>query len=391
MELGILKLIAGLPADRFEHRFCVTRGYDAEFVAAYGLSNIVDVAAGSRRNWQFPFFRLRQIFRKHQPHIVHTRNWGALEGVPAARAAGIPVVIHSEHGYEVDTLRGIPARQKLFRRLAYAMTDAICAVTDELREFHARQASIRPDSIRVVYNGVDTERFAPDAEIRARVRRELRLRESSVVLGSVGRMVPIKDYGTLLRAADRLVGEGIDISVLLVGDGPELASLKQHVAKTAKLENRVLFPGAADCVPRFLRAMDIFVLPSRGEGMSNTLLEAMACGLPCAATRVGGNPEVLASPECGFLFQPADVESLVDALRLWATNAHARQRVAAAARERILAQFSLESMIARYQALYLNAAAKKKVIPDDDAMSEREAEFASRHGQFMVHSSERKE
>jgi len=361
MEFGILKLIAGLGAGPFEHRFCVTRKFDPDFVRAYGLGSMLDVAAGSGAGLQFPLFRLRRIFRCYRPHIVHTRNWGALEAVPAARLAGVPVVIHSEHGYEVDTLAGLPMRQRLFRKMAYGMADAVCAVSRELRDFHARQAWIAPDRIRVIYNGVDTDRFAPNLLVRERVRAELGVSPGSLLIGSVGRLVPIKDYATLLRAAASLRSQNVDLQLLLVGSGPELVPLQQLVAATDSLRGRVHFAGASNRVAELLQAMDVFVLPSQGEGMSNTLLEAMASALPVVATEVGGNPEVIGEPQAGLLFKPADVARLAELLTVLAGNSESRQTLGSAARHRVLTQFSLKAMISQYRELYSGAAHRRGV------------------------------
>jgi len=133
-EMGILKLIAGL-GEGFEHRICTTRGFDADFVRSSFSEGKVYVAGSSDLKLQFPLFRLGRIMRQYRPHIVHARNWGAIEAVAAAKLAGVPVVIHSEHGYEVDMFAGLPMRRRLFRRAAYAVADAIFAVTRELRDF----------------------------------------------------------------------------------------------------------------------------------------------------------------------------------------------------------------------------------------------------------------
>jgi sugar transferase (PEP-CTERM/EpsH1 system associated) len=361
MEFGILKLMAGLGAEKFEHRFCTTRKFDEDFVRAYGLERMLDVAAGSGKGLQFPLFRLKKIFQHYRPHIVHTRNWGALEAVPAARLAGVPVVIHSEHGYEVDNLRGLPMRQRLFRKMAYGMTDVVFAVTRELRDYHARQSWTDPERLRVVYNGVDTDRFAPNAEARARVRRDLGIAETTCLIGSVGRMVPIKDYGTLLRAADQLLTRGADLAVLLVGSGPELDSLQRQAGAIDSLRGRIRFLGASDQVPDVLNAMDVFVLPSLGEGMSNTILEAMASGLPVVVTDVGGNPEVVGERNSGLLFQPGDAAALAQALDILITNPEGRRVWGSLARERAVTKFSLRSMMEQYKELYLNAAKQRGV------------------------------
>lgn len=361
MEFGILKLVAGLGSEKFEHRFCTTRKYDDDFVSAYGLNGILDVAAGSGEGLQFPLFRLKKIFQRYRPHIVHTRNWGALEAVPAARLAGVPVVIHSEHGYEVDNLTGLPMRQRLFRKIAYGMADVIFTVTRELRDYHARQSWTAPDKIRVLYNGVDTKRFSPNLQARTRIRKELGITESTCVIGSVGRMVPIKDYGTLLRAADQLISRSGDLLVLLVGSGPDLDSLKQQASASESLRSRVHFLGACDQVPDTLNAMDVFALPSLGEGMSNTMLEAMASGLPVVATNVGGNPEVVEDRHSGLLFKPGDATGLTQALDSLFKNHEIRLKLGIAARERALKKFSLNSMMEQYKDLYSTAAQRRGV------------------------------
>jgi len=361
MEFGILKIMAGLGTEKFEHRFCTTRKFDDDFVRAYKLERILDVAAGTGTGLQFPLFRLKKIFEHYRPHIVHTRNWGALEAVPAARLARVPVVIHSEHGYEVDNLAGLPMRRRLFRKMAYSMTDVIFTVTGELRDYHARQSWTNPERIRVVYNGVDTIRFAPNAQTRARVRRDLGIAETTCLIGSVGRMVPIKDFGTLLRAADQLLARGADVSVLLAGSGPELDSLQRQASALESLRGRIHFLGASDQVPDILNALDVFVLPSLGEGMSNTILEAMASGLPVVVTDVGGNPEVVGDQSSGLLFKPGDAESLAQALDPLIKHPAVRLTLGFSARERTLSKFSLRAMMEQYQDLYLTAAKQRGV------------------------------
>jgi sugar transferase (PEP-CTERM/EpsH1 system associated) len=358
-EMGILKLIAGLGNGRFEQRICTTRGFDADFVRCHLPEDKVYVAGSPELKLQFPLFRLARIMREYRPHIVHSRNWGALEAVVAAKLAGVPVVIHSEHGYEVDMFAGLPLRRRLFRNVAYAMADAVFAVTRELRDFHSRQAWSKPQGIGVIYNGVDTERFAPCRESRIAMRGELGLPQDSFVVGSVGRLVPIKDQQTLLRAAAMLAESGIDVRVLLVGSGPEREKL-QRVASNS-LDGRVSFAGDSDRIPEMLNAMDAFVLPSLGEGMSNTLLEAMACGLPVIATKVGGNPEIIEEERTGWLFTPGDTEWLAEKLKLLVRDRALIQRVSGAARQHAIESFSLHRMLADYRSFYLDLAARRGI------------------------------
>ncbi|HKM84436.1 MAG TPA: glycosyltransferase [Candidatus Acidoferrum sp.] len=362
-EFGILKLKEGLGSEYFEHRICTTRQFDSEFVEAHGLNELLFAAAGSGKGLQFPILRLRKIFRQYQPHIVHTRNWGGLEAGLAARLAGVPVVIHSEHGYEVGNLAGVPLRQRVFRRFAYSIADQVVTVTRELRDYHVQQGWTKPERIRVIHNGVDTRRYSPSVQSRELVRSELGIPVQRLVVGSVGRLVPIKDYGTLLRAAECLAERKVDVHVLLVGKGSELESLSRQASESPLLKDRVTFAGASDRVPELLNGMDIFVLPSLGEGMSNTLLEAMAVGLPLIATRVGGNLEVIGQEQADGLFTPGDIPALTERILRLATNAGMRSRLGAAGRKRAMETFSLEGMMHSYCDLYINAAAKCGILP----------------------------
>lgn len=360
-EYALLRLIRGLGKENFEHRICATRGMDMDFAVNQGVADRVVLAGEAGANFQFPFFRLARVMRSFQPHIVHSRNWGGIEAVAAARYASVPVTVHSEHGYELDSLAGLPLRRRFFRRAAYAMADAVFANSRELRDYHARQVWNDPSSIRVLYNGVDTARFAPQSTVRQRVRQELNLPSSSIVLGNVGRLVKIKDHATLLKAAALLLHRGVDVRVLLVGAGPEMAALQQQVKETEGLSDRVVFVGACERIPEMLNAMDIFVLSSLGEGMSNTLLEAMACALPVVATRVGGNPELVEENLTGYLFSPEDVDGLASILERHLCDETTRRCLGAAARERAALQFSLDRMVAEYHNLYIELAARRGI------------------------------
>jgi sugar transferase (PEP-CTERM/EpsH1 system associated) len=361
-ELGVMKLVTGLDRSMFSHRICATREYDAEFVRLHDLKDRLDVAGTSNPGFQFPLFRLTNIFKVHRPDIVHTRNWGALEGVLAARLAGVPIVIHSEHGYEVDMLSGMPVRRRMFRRFVYSQADVVMAVTRELRDYHARQAWLNSGQVQVMYNGVDARKFAPSSEVRRRVRRELDISDATVVIGSVGRLVAIKDYHTLLTAGESLIQQGQNVHVLLVGAGPEMQSLKSRVGGSPALSKRTIFAGACDQIPAMLNAMDIFVLPSLGEGMSNTLLEAMAVGLPVVATKIGGNREVVNENSGGRFFAPGDAASLIRELSPLAESEELRGSAGEGSRKRALEQFSLEGMLRGYTELYRGLAERRGLI-----------------------------
>jgi sugar transferase (PEP-CTERM/EpsH1 system associated) len=361
-EVGILKVIRGLDRECFEHRICTIRGYDENFARSEGFEGQIYVAGRLNSGFQFLLGRLVRIMQDFRPDIVHSRNWGAIEAMPAARMSRVPVAIHSEHGYEVDMLEGLPKRRRVLRRFAYAFADAVFTVTRELRTYHARQAWLPMPRIRVLPNGVDTSRFVQRPGEGEQTRQGLGLGDGSLVIGAVGRLVPIKDHVTLLRAAEILISRGLPVRVLLAGSGPELAKHKEFVARSPRLAGRVVFAGAVSDVAALLNAMDVFVLPSLSEGMSNTLLEAMASSLPVVATRVGGNPELVEDERSGWLFEPRDVMALAAILERAGRDANRRQEIGQAARRRAVEHFSLEGMIETYRSLYVELASKRGVL-----------------------------
>ncbi len=361
-EHGMLKVVNGLGEDQFEHRLCAVRGVDPEFANRMGVLSKAYSVGDPKPGFQFPLFRLIRLMKTLRPHIVHTRNFGALEAIPAARIAGVPVAIHSEHGYEIETISGLPLRRRLLCRAIFPMADALFAVTKDLVAYHSTQSWISADKFRVLYNGVNTDKFSPRRREANRIKRERGIPEGRTVIGSVGRLVPIKDHGTLLNAAELLVNEGVNIHVLIVGGGPELGRLQSRVEDSTALRGRVTFCGASGNVPELLNAMDVFVLCSVCEGMSNTILEAMASGLPIVATRAGGNPELVVDGQCGWLFAPRDVPALVQHLKRLIDEPQLRQRFGTAARLRAAAEFDLNSMVKNYHDLYFELAARRGVL-----------------------------
>jgi sugar transferase (PEP-CTERM/EpsH1 system associated) len=355
-EYGVLKVLQGLPEDRFDCQICVMRDARADLASSALLSGRVLRAGGPKEGSQFGIRRLFRVFRTWRPHIVHSRNWGAIEAIPAARLARVPIAIHSEHGYELDMLKGLPLRRRMIRRGFYQMADAVFAVTHDLSSYHAKQVHWREGKIGTIYNGVDAARFSPRPSERIRLRKELGLPENRFVIGAAGRLVPIKSYPTLLKAAENLVRSGHDISILMIGAGPERSFLEQMAAP---LGDRVLFLGERHDLPALFNAMDGFAQTSICEGMSNTILEAMASALPVLASRVGGNPELVADERTGFLFPVQDASALADRISLLARNVELRRALGVEARHRVLAEFTLDRMIDAYAELYATLSARR--------------------------------
>jgi glycosyltransferase involved in cell wall biosynthesis len=210
----------------------------------------------------------------------------------------------------------------------------------------------------VIHNGVDTRRFSPDSHARDRVRAELGIGPSDFCIGCVGNLLPVKDHLTVLRALPDFDAAGRSWRLLLIGEGSERGKLEAHIEAHGQLKGRVCLMGSSSRVPEMLNALDVYILPSLAEGISNSLLEAMATGVPVIATATGGNPEVILDGKSGLLFPVSDCGKLAQRLKLLASDSGIRERLSQEAMRRIREYFSLDSMIHKYEHLYERLAAE---------------------------------
>jgi sugar transferase (PEP-CTERM/EpsH1 system associated) len=368
VENGIANLIAHLDATRFEHILCAVFHLGPQ-VERYPAERVRLVCLGQRqRRLSIQVGPLARLIRELRPSIVHSRNWGALEAVFAARLARVPA-IHSEHGVEMDPAAE-PRRRAWLRRAAFSMAQGVFAVSDQLRGMLTARTGFPADQIGVIRNGVDTARFRPDASARARFRAGLGIGEDEFCIGCVGRLNRIKDYPTLLRAAALFAASGAPWRVLIAGSGAEEQPLRQMAAGIPALAGRVSFLGTSNRIPDFLNAVDAYVLPSLCEGISNSLLEAMATGLPVIASETGGNPEVVAA-ESGLLFPVGDAAALARHLELLYASPELRRRLAREALRRVAEHFSLDAMTEKYDELYCRLAGRKESFARQQALEQR--------------------
>ena len=293
--------------------------------------------------------RLARLLRRLAPDVVHSRNWGTLDAVPAARLARVGAVVHGEHGREASDPQGLSSRRNRLRRWLGPLVDRFVTVSFDLAGWLETTVGLPPRKIVTIHNGVDLRRFTDEAPAPARGL--LGLPAEGVVIGAVGRLDPVKDHLGLLDACAALGGDRDDWTLVLVGEGPCRAALEARAARS-DLAGRIRLLGARSDVPDLLRAFDLFVLPSIAEGISNTVLEAMATGLPVIATRTGGNPELVEDGVTGALVPVGDRAALARALRAQLADAHLRRLQGKAGRQRAAAEFSLERMAGRYAELY---------------------------------------
>src|ERR1019366_4040727 len=191
----------------------------------------------------------------------------------------------------------------------------------------------------------------PDVSVRARVRRELGVGEDELCIGCVGNLIPVKDHITLLKAVDAFAKCGRPWRLMIAGDGPQSPKLTEFVNSHEAWKNRVTFLGRSSSVPELLNAMDVYVLSSITEGISNSLLEAMATGLPVVVTATGGNPEVVVDGTCGILFPVCDARRLAEHLLRLQAGPEERSRLGEQALRRVRGSFSLEAMVLNYEHL----------------------------------------
>jgi len=292
--------------------------------------------------------RMARLFRKLRPDIVHTRNWTCIDAVIGARLAGVPVVIHGEHGREAADPDGRNLRRRQVRRLLSPFVTEFVTVSRDLGQWLVEQVRVPARKVRTIYNGVDTDRFAPGN--RAAARQALGIPADLAVAGTVGRLDPVKDQAGLIRAFAQTRDTGKNVLVI-AGDGPARPELETVVSELG-LADRVRLLGEREDVSLILQALDVFVLPSLGEGISNAILEAMATGLPVIATRVGGNVELVREGVTGRLIEPRRPEALAEALGAYFEEPGLARAHGAAGRERAVGDFGLERMLSAYATLY---------------------------------------
>jgi len=358
LQSGLVKLIENLDPQQFEHVVCAMRATDPHNSVSLPPEKNVHTVCLSREEAdariQVPAL-VRRI-REAKPDVVHSRNWGACEAMFAARWVGSCARVHSEHGLDVGGEEE-PRRRTYLRRLAYQAADRVLSVSCQLRDHHAQRTGYPAAKIEVIHNGVDTRRFSRDAAIRARIRTQLGLTSEDYCIGCVGSLLPVKDQMTLLRALAIVAETRQDWRLLLIGEGPDRGALEAFVNRHS-WKHRVSFRGISNRVEDLLKAMDVCVLPSITEGISNSLLEAMATGLPVIATEVGGNPEVVRDRETGLLFPVRDFSKLAEQLLSLCRDPEMRATLGDAAVRSVRQKFSLDSMVCKYEQMYQSLAGR---------------------------------
>ena len=355
LENGIVNLINHMPEDRYRHAVVALtevtefrhriRRPDVEFVslrkpAGQGL-------------WQYP--RWYRLFRQMQPDIVHTRNLAALECQLPAWAARVPVRIHGEHGRDVGDLDGSNKTYQRVRRFYKPYVHHYLALSRDLADYLIQRVGVPSERITQVYNGVDTDTFWPSPTGPQVIDGCPFDPSRHWIVGTVGRMQAVKDQVMLARAFVHAIELAPALRerlrLVMVGDGPLRAQV-MSVLHAAGLTELAWLPGERSDVAAIMRGLHAFALPSLAEGISNTILEAMASGLPVIATDVGGNADLVVKGQTGDIVAAADPLAMAQRI-MYLAQAPDRARVmGAAGRQRVEASFSMQAMVQNYQYVY---------------------------------------
>jgi len=292
-------------------------------------------------------WKLARIMRERNVQVVQTRLFlGNTIGRMAARRAQVPVVVAAEHStYFHKTFMHRWIDRGLAKR-----TDSIVAVSKEVRRFSADQENLSPDLFRVVYNGLDLSRFRHGENGKA-VRSQLGLAPEDFVLGSVARMIKEKNYQAILDMLPELEKKLPHIRLLLVGDGPYKSRLEAPVRRLG-VGRMVRFTGERDDIPAYLDAMDLFVLPSRREGLPTAVLEAMALGRPVLVNSLPQVLEIVTNGVDGHIVDFDRPEQVMDRILGLAADREGLERTGRTARERVQSAFTIEKMVQGYADLY---------------------------------------
>jgi len=355
LENGVVNLINHMPPQAYRHAVMALTEV-TDFRRRVFASDVRFMALHKGPGQGFRLYpRVWRMVREMRPAVVHTRNLGPLEMQVAVAAACGAVRVHGEHGRELNDVDGSNRKLQRLRRLYAPFVHRYVALSRELETYLVEKVGIAGKRIEQIYNGVDAQRFRPLTGAPGPIEGWHLNAETPWIVGTVGRMQAVKDQTLLARAFVHALLLRPELKrvwrLVMVGAGP-LQEEVRTVLTDAGLASLAWLPGERADVPDIMQRMHCFVLPSLTEGISNTILEAMACGLPVVATDVGGNGELVQAGRTGLLVAAGDIDGMAQAL-LQIYDAPERARaMGAQSRREVESRFSLPAMVAAYQALY---------------------------------------
>lgn len=347
-------LVLRLDKDRFNVIFVFLGGETGETNQLAEAGYPVCYLSGTKHVGAFRFsilFRLVKILREHKVDMLHCHAHKAtVYGATAAALAGPPVVLAHVHGLG----RSRNFRRKLTNLLLFRRIQRIVCVAHAVKQDVLRSNwRVPAEKTTVLENSVDYERFAGVSVSKADAKRLLGLPIDSFVFGMVGRLAPTKGLSYLIEAFSKVRAQKPSAHLVLLGNGPCRAELEQQASRTSP-QGSVHFLGYKDNIEQLVRGMDVFVLSSVAEGMPRAILEVMAAGIPCIATRVGGIPEIMGNDGVAILVPAKDPEALAKAMiDLGGASKEQLEEYAGKARDRIRQCYSHDVVTEKLRNLYL--------------------------------------
>ncbi len=345
-ELMLLKVLRNSDKKLYDHLVISLKseGKVAKGIEALGIR----VISLNVKWYNFPlcFMRLCRILRKEKPDIVHNYLFHAeMAGRLCGKMAGVPVIISSLRSVNV----GSDLRQ-FFLKITDGLVNGVTAVSKKVAEEHIGRQTTKKDKIRVIYNGLEVDK-AVAMENKNELKRRIGVPLTSYVVLSVGNLRPVKGYSFIFEALEMLLSKGKDVKLLIVGDGSYKRNLEIELQDKGISEN-VIFAGEKEELSDFLNMADTFVMASLWEGLPNSLLEAMAAGLPIIATKVGGIPEVVDDNENGLLIDPKDSKALAQAIERMISDKEFAMRLSNNAQKFVRDNFGIERTVKDLDSLY---------------------------------------
>lgn len=305
---------------------------------------VIRIAINSHLDFSM-VWKIYHLVRRVRPHVFHTHLLHAdIYGIPAAVLGGTEIVISTKHGYdEYDNT-------SLFYRLNATTSrwvNKVITISHALQAKVASAEGISRSKMVTIYYGLDTERYSSQGDASL-VKTMLGVGDGVCVLGTVGRLIPVKGYESLLEA---LASVRLDFRLLIVGDGPLMGRLTE-LSRELGLEEKVKMVGFRTDVSRILSGIDVFVLPTLGEGFGLVLLEAMAHKIPIVSTNAMAVPEVVEHGKTGILVPPRDIKALREAIEFLIGSREIRATMGQRGFERLISTFSVEQMVRQTRELY---------------------------------------
>lgn len=343
LEKFVLDLIANYPLDIKPLIVCLEG--KGELGERYNQLQILELTKEAGISWKI-VHQLVTLIKLHNIDIIHTHNpsphfYGAMAGLLTRRP-----VIHTKHGRNYPT----EIKKVWLNRISSRLTSKVVTVSQDAAEVCLDIEKIPPAKVAVILNGIDTTLFCPPEKKYVDD-------GSPVRIGIVARLSTEKDHQTLLQAARLLANKTAGFHLDIIGDGALRSELEQTAA-TLGLTSHVSFLGMRHDIPDLLKNLDIFVLSSTTEGISLTLLEAMATELPVVATSVGGNPEVVMDGLTGFIVPPKEPACMAEKLLKLVQDRQLRRQMGMQGRKRVAERFSISETARKYEELYRSVLGK---------------------------------